>query len=508
MGIEEKITVHFQVEGVKKLSAAIKQSSSALKNLSINQVRNNQAMQGFNTRINALNKQLEPLKKGLKESFQQMSRPAETAEQKVQGILNSQTSLNKQSKIMEKQLRQTGFERLAKKADSFGGALGVSQKNFKELNKRGIGFNTVGGRMGSKLRMMTAGLKGFRMEMLGVMFFGMAMQRFFTSLLRPATELTGLFELWGTTLQILFLPVALELLELLLPFFEYLMNLSDSTKLMIGKFVLFGLALGFVLFIVGTLALGIGSMILAFGGIFNIIDKLIPDIDVLGVNMSSFLEAGLSLSIVTGLVDILKKTFGGLLDKFFELDFVGEALDKLGIKVGENETAWGTFKTFVTGVIDKVKENLGFDTEFGLFDDLIKNAKDLANDFTEDFKKGLEEMGIMDFIDSIGDLTTALEDIVPSLKTIAGLITTIANAFTSTKELFAPNLLGRTLGIDTGNSGGGVLTGGPTLGSGGGSTIINNIFNGFTSDDLARALDDRDRDLVSSLNARGPGTDI
>lgn len=102
--------------------------------------------------------------------------------------------------------------------------------------------------------------KGFRMEMLGVMFFGMAIQRMFSGMLRPAAEVFGIFELWGLTLQMVFLPI----MELLFPIFlkvtEVLMDMPDSIKVIIGAFSLFMVALGTVLFLIGQFALGLGSL--------------------------------------------------------------------------------------------------------------------------------------------------------------------------------------------------------------------------------------------------------
>ena len=60
-------------------------------------------------------------------------------------------------------------------------AAGVMNKNFKKNI-------TTGQRWALGIRKMTHGLRGFRMEMLGVMFFGMGLQKFFTGLLRPALE--------------------------------------------------------------------------------------------------------------------------------------------------------------------------------------------------------------------------------------------------------------------------------------------------------------------------------
>ncbi|KKK90442.1 hypothetical protein LCGC14_2722990, partial [marine sediment metagenome] len=173
-------------------------------------------------------------------------------------------------------------------------ATGKWDRSTREANTR-LGRLTLG------FRKAVHGMRGFKMEMLSVMFFGQGMTRFFSGLLRPALEATGLFKLWGIVLQVLFLPIALKLLEILMPIFQWIMNLDEATKLIIGKWVLFGIVAGLFLFLLGSIALGIGGVILVFGSLFGIIDKLIPDIDVLGINMSSFLEAGLAIGLISKL---------------------------------------------------------------------------------------------------------------------------------------------------------------------------------------------------------------
>ena len=204
---------------------------------------------------------------------------------------------------------------------SFNKAMSAPLERFKQLqtatgkwDKRNKEANTRLGRMALGFRKAMHGMRGFRMEMLSVMFFGIGMQRFFSGLLQPALEATGIFELWAAVLQSLFIPIALYLLDVLMPIFEWLMNLSDATKLLIGKWVLFGIAAGVFLAILGIVVLGIGGLILVFGGLFNILDKLIPNVSFLGVEMSSFIEAGLGIGIISSLWQKLKDIVKGLFD--------------------------------------------------------------------------------------------------------------------------------------------------------------------------------------------------
>jgi len=324
---------------------------------------------------------------------------------------------------------------LGKRYDSFGKTMSMPFKKWKQFNEEGGKFDSLGGRIANKFRMATHGLRGFRMEMLSIMFFGMNLQRFFIGLLKPVMELTGLTELWSTTLQMVFLPIGMALLDFLMPFMMWLMNLSDSTKLLIGKLVILGAVLGVFLFLFGTLSLAIGGMIMAFGGLFMIIDKLIPDIHVLGVNLSSITEAALGITLVKGLFSALKIVVGGLLGTLLGLPFVSALLDNLGVDIGENETAWESLKRVVKTVMDKIKEKLGIDEEMGIIEGLIDEVSKSANTWLDDMKTKMDELGVTDLIDSFKDLGTTAVDLAPDLNEIADALTIIAKTITTIHKI-------------------------------------------------------------------------
>lgn len=252
-----------------------------------------------------------------------------------------------QTEVIKVRLVTEGFKR-------FFNVMGQNMEQFKRFTDNGRNASKAGGRLATRVRDLTHGMRGFRMEMLGVMFFGMAMLRFFKGMLQPALELTGVFEIWRTTLQLLFLPIALLLLDLLMPIAMWLMNLSDNTKLLIGKLVLFGAAIGVVLLIVGTFALGIGSVILAFGGLFSVIDGLIPDINILGVNISSFVEAALGISAIALVWSLFKDQVNAVLDLFLSMSFVEDLMNKIGFSVDNAKTPWENFKELIKTIFNKL----------------------------------------------------------------------------------------------------------------------------------------------------------
>ena len=323
----------------------------------------------------------------------------------------------------------------------FNKTMAMSLDNMKKMEKANVTLRSAGARTANSIRKFTHGLRGFRMEMLGVMFFGMGLQRFFSGLLRPALELTGIFQLWTSVLQILFLPIALLLLEFMMPLFDWLMNLSAGTKLMIGKLVLLGLGIGALLFLFGMFALGIGSVILAFAGVFLIIDKLIPDINVLGVNMSSFIEAGLGITILSTAWEFFKSIADRVLQTLFGFGVVKELMAKLNIEYDSSVSAWTNFKRIVKEAFTTLKAKIGLaggdgDGSLGFLGEKmlevekqIEKWKRVIRLTFKIWKAKMEELGLSDFLQSIKDITTALVDLTPSLKTIAKIITTIADGF-------------------------------------------------------------------------------
>lgn len=159
------------------------------------------------------------------------------------------------------------------------------------------------------------------MEMLGVMFFGMALQRFFSGLIKPASETLGIMNLWTETLRLVFLPVMLTLLEPLLKFMFWLMNLPEPVKKAIGLFVIFGAIVGGLLFIVGQFALGIGSLILVFGSATTGILVVVGALVALGVALYfgfKMMEKWKTLS------DETRIKLGGLIKTIQFLSNVGE----------------------------------------------------------------------------------------------------------------------------------------------------------------------------------------
>jgi len=389
--------------------------------------------------------------------------------------------------------------------------LSATNEEFKEmhtktgaLNKRMKGLNNRAARVAASVRRATAGMKGFRMEMLGVMFFGLSLTNFFKGLLKPAFETAGIFEILGTTLKVVFLPIALALMPIILKISEFFMNLSDSSKLLLGKLAILGVIFGTALFVIGQFALGIGAIILVFGGLLSIFDRLIPDVKVLGVNMSSFVEAGLGLAFVSKGVVALKNAVGGALDKMLELDTVKEVFDKVGINIDDSKTAWENFKSLVSGVIDNIKEKFGFKKEF----DNVKTGVDgMLGDFTS---------GIGDMKGLVTDIKLIIDDVLPTIKKLADALVTIVEAGEkiADKIITTKNVDEKLNEIKEENKIANFLFTPPqqeldtrpatlTSSKGAGPRLIQEItnnFNGFTMDELIRSVDEGMGRVVDEVN--------
>jgi hypothetical protein len=206
---------------------------------------------------------------------------------------------------------------------TFGQVMGMNLQNWRQYNAMGGKFKTIGGQAANKFRMMTHGLRGFRMEMLGVMFFGMGLSKFFSGLLQPALKLVGIFELWSLMLSIVFLPLALALLDPLLKIMDWFINLPEPVKMGIGVFVALAAILFKLLFLVGMFALGLGSLIQAFGGIAAIKGILTGVGTIIGT-VGGFILAILAVITIAiiGFVLAWKENFGKI-KGWVELMWVG-----------------------------------------------------------------------------------------------------------------------------------------------------------------------------------------
>jgi len=129
----------------------------------------------------------------------------------------------------------------------------------------------------------------FRMEFLGLMFFGMQIYRvfskFFRSMLegyikitraqtaigRQVTALTAQWTFFRFAIIEAMEPSLVSLIGTVMNVLEWLSALSPATKSMIGWFILASAAIGGFLMVLGQVSLGVSSLLLWFGGLYGVL---------------------------------------------------------------------------------------------------------------------------------------------------------------------------------------------------------------------------------------------
>lgn len=113
------------------------------------------------------------------------------------------------------------------------------------------------------MKKITQSGRRFKMELLGLMFFGMAINRFFASLTKGALEASGAMNIWSTTTMLFGLPAALKITDSLLGLLDMYLSLPAPMQTALSWLLFFGQGLGTVLQTVGAMGLGLWSLGLA-----------------------------------------------------------------------------------------------------------------------------------------------------------------------------------------------------------------------------------------------------
>ena len=148
--------------------------------------------------------------------------------------------------------------------NSFGRAIRMPQEELKKMAQGGAKFTNSFARGALKLKMFTHGLRGFRMEALGVMFAGQNLNKVMMGFLQPAIQARNLTEEWGNTMKKLFLPVIKAIEPIFDKISDWIENMSPAMKMVIGGIVVFLAILGKLGFIFGSFMLAIGSSLMMF----------------------------------------------------------------------------------------------------------------------------------------------------------------------------------------------------------------------------------------------------
>ena len=216
---------------------------------------------------------------------------------------------------------------------------------------------------------------------------------------------------------ILILPIALVILDLLLPWIDKIINLKEETKLLIGRIVIWGAVIGTVLLVLGILALGIAGLILVFGGLF--------------------------LAVANFLGLFLPKPFAG----------IGASLLALGIPIDLVKKAWNLLKSTVSGVFVRIKEKLA---EHGIDVDAIwakVKEKISGNEGVMGLWTDLKDFFVNTFQPKWDDFMTSLDtisEVMPSVNTAISALATalkaVADELVRIKDNPLPAIIGAALG--------------------------------------------------------------
>jgi hypothetical protein len=456
--------------------------------------------------------------------------------------------LSKQSTI-DNRIAQSGFGRV----------LGMNKDIWTGFNKRQKQFATLGGRTANRIRVLTHGMRGFRMEMLGVMFFGMAMNRMFMGLIKTSLDWFGVFEIMSMGLGLLFLPLAEKLLEWAIKFLQWVAQLTPEQKKWINIMVAAAIVIGTVLTVIGTLALGLGSLLLAFNLMFTpigmvvtallglaglaFLSKMFGDFEgAVGAAEEKLVAFGVSGDLITALKDkvsgalealkgmvpefittgfeIARKIVEGIAQYFADnpLVVLGAIIGGLiggpaGIAIG---SALGTlFSNIEFSEIEEIID-AGLQTLQTILDGMLENF-DLVEDV---FVALMESMGEwigrnipklmkLGFMIATAIIEGMMKGILQALMSLASKIPGLGknDKFRNMVESLGPPP----------SIGDGIIQNGkiitthpedtimafkdPSIFGGGGSDggSVTNNFYGFTMEELKRELDSRDRQLVADM---------
>lgn len=217
------------------------------------------------------------------------------------------------------------------------------QKQMQQLQKN---FNTALKNLNTNMKANTKSTEIYREKVMGlkrnmIAFFFVA--REMKGLLSPAAQLVGIFDVWNSMLQVLFLPIMLFLLQnVFIPLFEFFTGLSEPIQFIIGLFITLAAGLGMI-------ATGLNMMGLASTAMFG--------------------PWGLAIAAIIGAVILIIKYWEPIKEFFSNLwesikGFFSDAWDK--IKTGA-ETAWENIKTAFSSAITWFTE-LGGNIGKALFD--------------------------------------------------------------------------------------------------------------------------------------------
>lgn len=200
---------------------------------------------------------------------------------------------------------------------------GIKKMNadLKTLNKWYTNVEKVTDKTDNTMQDLNFTLSKSKGAMLGVLFFGMALQRTFSGMLQPVADLYGVFDLWSLMLTVTFMPIMNKVYPIFLDIFNAVLAMPEPLQETFGWIVLLGIGIGGTLEKVGMFALGLSalgielavagvlSLVLvgAFLMLYGAINKNISTGERLGIIIAGF---GIGIIAVVGWIGLLVAAVG------------------------------------------------------------------------------------------------------------------------------------------------------------------------------------------------------
>ncbi len=265
---------------------------------------------------------------------------AERQGKAVTALANKNKILREQSERMNVTLPQV------KKAMSSAGVV---------FNESGKAVDLTGKRIKNINKQMSRGRResrGFQFGWLSVMFAGMALNRVFGGMIKSQLKLFGITDLFAGVLTVVMLPVMELLLPLFLKLAEFLFDLPEPIKLMIGKFIIFGAVLGIALLVIGQFMLALGGFLLLGA----------PILIFLALMVAAFVLWAAQFSTVDEAIDetTTKLAEFGVSPEL--LLAIGDRIKELAVIIGDASEPWintgkKIMENLVKGIQEYLKEN-------------------------------------------------------------------------------------------------------------------------------------------------------
>jgi len=257
------------------------------------------------------------------------------------------------------------------------------QQNTQESRKNVSAVH----RQGREFRM-------FRMELLSTMFVGQMLSKTMQGLMQPAMQTAGIFELFGAILELLFLPIALALIDPLVAILDWVGSMPEELKLVIGAIALFLMILGSIVAFVSQVGLLLGGFGMTFTSLGGIIAGAFG---VISATITSALAAIFAVfgwwiivivAIILVLIGAIIMNIDGFVNTFINL-FTNLTTSLVNMWQGFADSVIGIILIFV-----------------GIFQGLFTGNWDMLNLGIQTFLSGIKQL----FIDGFGGLVgTALQ---------------------------------------------------------------------------------------------------